>query len=119
MLSACSPGDQAGTISHIPVFQSYFFFRKSLTPSLLVTSTLLQSEVCKGFPVPSRSAELIRTVIIIAAVAFPAVGLRFVARYMVVSSWWWDDWSILLAAVSVHSFLLLFMDVLSECQHIC
>lgn len=68
------------------------------------TSNILQTEICKGYPVPSRSAELIRDVIIIAAVTFPVVGLRFFARRLVVSKLWFDDWAILLATVSVVQF---------------
>ncbi|KAH8801383.1 hypothetical protein F5884DRAFT_513376 [Xylogone sp. PMI_703] len=64
-----------------------------------VSMGILQDDVCVGYPVPSRSADLIRDIIIIAAVTFPVVALRFVARRMVVSKFWWDDLAIVLSAL--------------------
>ncbi|RFU33030.1 hypothetical protein B7463_g3308, partial [Scytalidium lignicola] len=69
------------------------------TTEQAVSTSILQKEVCVGFPIQSRSAELIRDVIIIAAITFPAVVLRFLARRLVVSKLWWDDWAIALAAL--------------------
>ncbi|KFY05161.1 hypothetical protein O988_00212 [Pseudogymnoascus sp. VKM F-3808] len=64
-----------------------------------VTSTVLQSEICKGVPIPSRSAEIIRDVIIISAFTYVIIGLRFYSRALVTSKMWWDDWAIALAAL--------------------
>ncbi|OBT52452.1 hypothetical protein VE04_06915 [Pseudogymnoascus sp. 24MN13] len=65
-----------------------------------VSSTVLQNEICKGVPIPSRSAEIIRDVIIISAFTYVMIGLRFYSRALVTSKMWWDDWAIALAAVS-------------------
>ncbi|KFZ09540.1 hypothetical protein V502_08683 [Pseudogymnoascus sp. VKM F-4520 (FW-2644)] len=63
------------------------------------SSTLLQTEICKDAPKESRSAEIIRDVIIISAFSFVIVGLRFYSRALVTSKLWWDDWAIALAAI--------------------
>ncbi|KFY03620.1 hypothetical protein O988_01359 [Pseudogymnoascus sp. VKM F-3808] len=63
------------------------------------SSTLLQTEICKGVPKDSRSAEIIRDVIIISAFSFVIVGLRFYSRALVTSQLWWDDWAIGLATL--------------------
>lgn len=64
------------------------------------TLTITQNDICIGVPQPSRSAEIIRDIIIIAAVTFPIIILRFISRSLVSSRLWWDDWAIALAAVS-------------------
>ncbi|KFZ24294.1 hypothetical protein V502_01225, partial [Pseudogymnoascus sp. VKM F-4520 (FW-2644)] len=64
-----------------------------------VSSTVLQNEICKGVPIPSRSAEIIRDVIIISAFTYVIIGLRFYSRALVTSEMWWDDWAIALAAL--------------------
>ncbi|KFY52244.1 hypothetical protein V496_08589 [Pseudogymnoascus sp. VKM F-4515 (FW-2607)] len=63
------------------------------------SSTLLQTEICKGIPKESRSAEIIRDVIIISAFSFVIIGLRFYSRALVTTKLWWDDWAVALAAV--------------------
>ncbi|KFY07172.1 hypothetical protein V492_07381 [Pseudogymnoascus sp. VKM F-4246] len=63
------------------------------------SSTIMQTEICKGTPIESRSAEIIRDVIIIAAFTFVIVGLRFYSRGLVTSKLWWDDWTIAFATV--------------------
>jgi hypothetical protein len=65
-----------------------------------VSSTVLQNEICKGVPIPSRSAEIIRDVIIISAFTYVIIGLRFYSRALVTGEMWWDDWAIALAGVS-------------------
>lgn len=55
--------------------------------------------MCKGVPQPSRSGEVKRVAIIVAAFGFPMVILRLVSRY-ISSKLWWDDWVIVAAAVS-------------------
>ncbi|OBT82508.1 hypothetical protein VE02_09759 [Pseudogymnoascus sp. 03VT05] len=64
-----------------------------------VSSTVLQNEICKGVPIPSRSADMIRDVIIISAFTYVIIGLRFYSRALVTSEMWWDDWAIALAAL--------------------
>ncbi|KFY71593.1 hypothetical protein V499_08182 [Pseudogymnoascus sp. VKM F-103] len=63
------------------------------------STTLLQTEICKDVPKQSRSAEIIRDVIIISAFTFVIVGLRFYSRALVTSKLWWDDWAIVFAAI--------------------
>ncbi|KAH7311910.1 hypothetical protein BKA65DRAFT_157462 [Rhexocercosporidium sp. MPI-PUGE-AT-0058] len=57
--------------------------------------TILQESICKGVPVPSRQAEVRRAVIILAAVTYPIILLRFVSRIIIAHKVWWDDWTIL------------------------
>ncbi|KFY99223.1 hypothetical protein V498_00906 [Pseudogymnoascus sp. VKM F-4517 (FW-2822)] len=64
------------------------------------TLSMLQNFLCKGAPQPSRSAEVIRIVTIMSAIAFPMVFLRLCSRY-IVSRIWWDDWVIIVAAASM------------------
>ncbi|KFZ00133.1 hypothetical protein V500_01167 [Pseudogymnoascus sp. VKM F-4518 (FW-2643)] len=71
-----------------------------LADQFVVSSTVLQNEICKGVPIPSRSAEIIRDVIIISAFTYVIIGLRFYSRALVTSKMWWDDWAIALAACS-------------------
>ena len=68
---------------------------------MAVSTTILQKEICLGVPQPSRSAEIIRDVIIIAAITFPVICLRFVSRSLVATKLWWDDWAVGFAAVSL------------------
>ncbi|KFY32527.1 hypothetical protein V493_00117 [Pseudogymnoascus sp. VKM F-4281 (FW-2241)] len=63
------------------------------------SSTILQTEICKDAPKESRSAEIIRVVIIISAFSFVIIALRFYSRALVTTKLWWDDWAVALAAV--------------------
>ncbi|OBT44509.1 hypothetical protein VE00_04892 [Pseudogymnoascus sp. WSF 3629] len=63
------------------------------------SSTLMQTEICNGTPHDSRSAEIIRDVIIISAFTFVIIGLRFYSRALVTSQLWWDDWTVAFAAI--------------------
>ncbi|OBT70183.1 hypothetical protein VE03_00311 [Pseudogymnoascus sp. 23342-1-I1] len=63
------------------------------------SSTLLQTEICKDVPKESRSAEIIRDVIIISTFTFVIMGLRFYSRALVTSALWWDDWTVAFAGV--------------------
>jgi hypothetical protein len=65
-----------------------------------VASTLLQDDLCKGVPYPSRSAEIVRVTIIVTVVAYFIFALRCVSRYMVARTIWWDDWALTGAMVS-------------------
>ncbi|KFY31102.1 hypothetical protein V493_01387 [Pseudogymnoascus sp. VKM F-4281 (FW-2241)] len=60
---------------------------------------VLQTGICNGIPQPSRSAEVIRDVIIIASVTFPMIALRFFSRRLVSNKLWLDDWAIVVAAI--------------------
>lgn len=62
--------------------------------------TILQTEVCNGVPQPSRSDYVVRTSVILAAVTFTIIILRFISRLVIARRVWWDDWTIGLAAVS-------------------
>jgi hypothetical protein len=70
-----------------------------LSLTFVVSTTILQKDICVGVPQPSRSAEIIRDTIIIAAVAFLVIFLRFLSRSLVSSRLWWDDWAVAFAAV--------------------
>ncbi|ELR04908.1 hypothetical protein VC83_02790 [Pseudogymnoascus destructans] len=63
------------------------------------SSTLMQTQICNGTPKESRSAEVIRDVIIISAFTFVIIGLRFYSRALVASQLWWDDWTIAFAGI--------------------
>ncbi|KFY78628.1 hypothetical protein V499_02254 [Pseudogymnoascus sp. VKM F-103] len=60
---------------------------------------ILQNGICYDIPQPSRSAEIIRDVIIISAITFPIIALRFVSRSLVSNRLWLDDWAVVVAAV--------------------
>ncbi|KIN06776.1 hypothetical protein OIDMADRAFT_65100, partial [Oidiodendron maius Zn] len=64
-----------------------------------IATTITQATLCKGVPQPSRSAEIIRVVIVISAVTFPIFILRLFSRY-IVSGFWWDDWAIIASGLS-------------------
>lgn len=55
--------------------------------------------MCKGVPQQSRSGEVIRVSIIVAAFGFPMVILRLISRY-ISTNIWWDDWAVIAAGVS-------------------
>lgn len=80
---------------HFEIFLEY-------GPKLIyaVATIVLQNEICNGISHPSRGAEIIRDVIIIASVTFPIIALRFFSRSLVSNKLWLDDWAIVAAAVS-------------------
>ncbi|EEU42187.1 uncharacterized protein NECHADRAFT_79864 [Fusarium vanettenii 77-13-4] len=61
-----------------------------------VASTL-SNQICVGYPIESRAHQVKAAAIACAAVAFPIVILRCVARLMVTKRLWWDDWTALVA----------------------
>lgn len=63
---------------------------------------ILQTDICYGIPQPSRSAEIIRDVIIISSITFPIIALRFVSRSLVSNKLWLDDWAVIAATVRRH-----------------
>jgi hypothetical protein len=67
--------------------------------TLTETYTVLQNVTCKDVPYPSRSRELIRDVIIITAVTFPVIIMRFISRSLVSNKIGLDDCAVVLAAV--------------------
>lgn len=75
------------------------FSRNSVELYTIVASTITEKYICNGVPIESRSEEIVRNSIIIAAVTFPTIGLRFISRMMVARKLWWDDWVILGAGV--------------------
>lgn len=67
---------------------------------LLTDATLiLQDEVCYGIEQESRWPEISRVLIILAALTYPVVILRFISRYLIAHRVWWDDWCILATTV--------------------
>ncbi|RSL72418.1 hypothetical protein CEP53_001122 [Fusarium sp. AF-6] len=71
-----------------------------------VASTL-SNQICVGYPIESRSQQVKAAAIACAAVAFPIVILRCVARLMVTKRLWWDDWTALVATVFLIALLVL------------
>ncbi|KFY10024.1 hypothetical protein V492_05243 [Pseudogymnoascus sp. VKM F-4246] len=60
---------------------------------------IMQNKICVGIPQTSRSEEIIRDVIIISAVTFPIIALRFFSRSLVSKKLWLDDWAVLAATI--------------------
>lgn len=77
--------------------------------------TITQDGICTGIPQPSRSAEIIRDIVIIAAITFPIILLRFISRNLVSSKLGWDDWVIGIAAVGNELFILQTKIDLKQC----
>ncbi|RSL97645.1 hypothetical protein CDV31_012923 [Fusarium ambrosium] len=71
-----------------------------------VASTL-SNQLCVGYPIESRAQQVKAAAIACAAVAFPIVILRCVARLMVTKRLWWDDWTALVATVFLIALLVL------------
>ncbi|RMJ16021.1 hypothetical protein CDV36_004272 [Fusarium kuroshium] len=71
-----------------------------------VASTL-SNQICAGYPIESRAQQVKAAAIACAAVAFPIVILRCVARLMVTKRLWWDDWTALVATVFLIALLVL------------
>ncbi|RSL47050.1 hypothetical protein CEP54_013590 [Fusarium duplospermum] len=71
-----------------------------------VASTL-SNQICVGYPIESREHQVKAAAIACAAVAFPIVILRCVARLMVTKRLWWDDWTALVATVFLVALLVL------------
>lgn len=80
-------------------FESCFRLDFGLKLIYAVATIVLQTGICNGIPQPSRSAEVIRDVIIIASVTFPMIALRFFSRRLVSNKLWLDDWAIVVATV--------------------
>ncbi|KAM5364999.1 hypothetical protein ACJZ2D_011259 [Fusarium nematophilum] len=59
------------------------------------------NQLCDGYPVESRRHQLMSTAISCATITFSIVILRCVARLMVTSRLWWDDWTAIFAMVGV------------------
>jgi hypothetical protein len=59
----------------------------------------LQAIICKGVPQPSRSNEIIHTIVILSVFTFPILCLRCFSRWSITRQLWWDDWMAVLAGV--------------------
>lgn len=59
----------------------------------------ISKQLCTGYPIESRSREVKTAAIACAALAFPIVALRCVARWMVTKKLWLDDWTAVMATV--------------------
>ncbi|KFZ14683.1 hypothetical protein V501_03119 [Pseudogymnoascus sp. VKM F-4519 (FW-2642)] len=62
-------------------------------------TSIYQDEICEGVPQPSRSAEVIKKITIIAAVTFPIIILRFLSRSLVSNKLELDDWAVAVAGI--------------------
>lgn len=74
----------------------------SLSLSLIqadIVAAALSNQICDGYPIESRAKEVNTAAIACAAVTFPVVILRCLARLMVTKRLWWDDWTALVAMV--------------------
>ncbi|KAH8881221.1 hypothetical protein GQ53DRAFT_848384 [Thozetella sp. PMI_491] len=58
----------------------------------------IETGVCEGYPVESRSNEVKLTIIVCCALVFPFVLLRFFARIYITQTLWVDDYVILAAS---------------------
>lgn len=97
VVETCKVEDQAGIYSQH--FTSSLFLDYGLTLIYTAATLILQNGICYDIPQPSRSAEIIRDVIIISAITFPIIALRFVSRSLVSNRLWLDDWAVVVAAV--------------------
>ncbi|KAI8668651.1 CFEM domain-containing protein [Fusarium keratoplasticum] len=70
-------------------------------------ASVLSNQICVGYPIESRAQQVKAAAIACAAVAFPIVILRCVARLMVTKRLWWDDWTALVATVFLIALLVL------------
>ncbi|CZR70002.1 uncharacterized protein PAC_19903 [Phialocephala subalpina] len=67
----------------------------------IVVSEIIRNQLCKGVAHKSRSTEIVRAEIILAAFTFPMIALRLISRVWVAQRVWWDDWMVLLAAMFI------------------
>ncbi|KAH8810940.1 integral membrane protein [Xylogone sp. PMI_703] len=56
-------------------------------------------ELCAGMPKPSRANVVRRDTIILAAVTYPIVIIRFFQRWSVAHQFWWDDGAAAIATI--------------------
>ncbi|RFU32958.1 hypothetical protein B7463_g3387, partial [Scytalidium lignicola] len=64
-----------------------------------VSAAGVGNELCVGIPKPSRSNVVRRDAIILSAVTYPIVALRFYQRWSVAHHVWWDDCAALIATI--------------------
>ncbi|XMA14378.1 hypothetical protein WAI453_007169 [Rhynchosporium graminicola] len=57
-----------------------------------------QRELCSGYPVPTQAAYIRNLTMIMAAIASIFVVLRLYSRTIIVRSFGWDDWNVVVAA---------------------
>lgn len=97
VVETCTVKDQSGMYP-LP-FTLSIFLGYGLKLIYAAATIILQTEICNGITHPSRSAEIIRDVIIIASITFPIIALRFISRSLVSNRLWLDDWAVVVAAV--------------------
>jgi hypothetical protein len=66
-----------------------------------VSADILQNEICLGVPYPSRKAEILRAEIILTVITLLFIVSRLISRLWVAQKFWWDDWMVVFAAVSI------------------
>lgn len=98
VVETCTVKDQSGIYPQ-PFTSSSLFLDYGLKLIYVAATIILQTEICNGIEHPSRSAEIIRDVIIIASITFPIIALRFISRSLVSNRLWLDDWAVVVAAV--------------------
>lgn len=92
VLESCNVTEQLG--------MSYLYLSLlRLKLKFIVSANISQNLICKGIPQPSRSEEIVWVVIIITAITIPVIFLRIVSRH-VTAQIWWDDWFVVVTAVS-------------------
>ena len=84
--------------------------------NILVSSTLTQNEVCNGVPQPWQGDRAIRASIIVSAITFPIITLRFISRIYITRRVWWDDWAILVTTVSLAIIIIQSSNRQTECR---
>lgn len=99
VVETCKVEDQAGI--YFQTFTLSLFLDYGLRLIYTAATLILQNEICYDIPQPSRSAEIIRDVIIISSITFPIIGLRFFSRSLVSNRLWLDDWAVVVAAVRI------------------
>ncbi|QKX53702.1 uncharacterized protein TRUGW13939_00782 [Talaromyces rugulosus] len=63
-----------------------------------VTTTVLQTLICKGVTLPSRAKKTIQVITVMSTIAFLAIILRLCSR-VIISTIWWDDWAIIFCGI--------------------
>jgi hypothetical protein len=82
-------------------------YRNQVLPNVVdmcLTATevsVLNGELCAGIPTQYRGWEVIIVGIVFGIITVIIVALRCYSRYLIAKSFWWDDWTIIGAAVNL------------------
>ena len=69
-----------------------------------VNTSRVEDMLCAGYPIESRSKNLIVLAAVFSGVVFPIVGLKLYTRWTTSHQLWSDDYTSLAAAVSTPQF---------------